>query len=283
MGEKIKNFLKRLFYILVSIVLIAVCVNMFLGPHSIAAGGLTGLAIILEEWIGVSRSVVVYIGNAAVLILALIFLGKEIFLNTLIGAGLLPVFIGIVPQYKLINDTMLSMIIGSAIFGIAVAILYRNNASSGGTAIPPLILKKHFNLSPSVGLFITDGIVVILCLFVFDVDAFFFAIASIFITSATMSYLENGINKKKMVYIISGVHEAITQEILHDIGRGVTIIPSVGAFENTERPMLMVTLNKKDYRQLLAIVDRHDKEAFMITDTISDVHGEGFTYESGSV
>jgi uncharacterized membrane-anchored protein YitT (DUF2179 family) len=280
---KIKFWLKKLFYIVISIVLIAVCVNMFLGPHNIAAGGLTGLAIILEQWIGVSRSVVVYIGNGLVLILAFVFLGKEVFFNTVIGAALLPVFIGLIPRYTLINDTMLSMVIGSAIFGIAVSILYRNKASSGGTAIPPLILKKHFNLSPSIGLFITDGIVVILCLFVFDVDAFFFAIASIFITSVVMSYVENGINKKKMVYIISSVHEAITQDILHDIGRGVTMIPSIGAFENQQRPMLMVTLNSKDYQQLLTIVDRHDKEAFMITDTVSDVHGEGFTYESGSV
>jgi uncharacterized membrane-anchored protein YitT (DUF2179 family) len=256
---------------------------MFLGPHNIAAGGLTGLAIILEQWLGVSRSVVIYIGNAFVLILAFAFLGKEIFLNTFIGAMLLPFFVGIIPQFKFVNDTMLSMVIGSAIFGIAVSILYQNKASSGGTAIPPLILKKHFNLSPSIGLFITDGIVVILCLFVFDVDSFFFAIASIFITMATMNYIENGISKKKMVYIISGFHEAITQEILHDIGRGVTLIPSIGAFEQSERPMLMVTLNSKDYQQLLTIVNKHDKEAFMITDTVSDVHGEGFTYESGSV
>ncbi|MCL1845168.1 MAG: YitT family protein [Defluviitaleaceae bacterium] len=283
MKSKIVYWLKKLFYIVFSIVMIAVCVNMFLGPHNIAAGGLTGLAIILEEWLGVGRSTVIYIGNAAVLLLALVFLGREVFFNTLIGAALLPVFVGIVPRITLINDTMLSMVIGSAIFGIAVTILYANKASSGGTAIPPLILKKHFNMSPSIGLFITDGIVVILCLFVFDVDAFFFAIASIFITSATMSYLENGISKKKMVYIISGFHEAITREVLHDIGRGVTIIPSVGAFENTERPMLMVTLNSKDYQKLLGIVDKHDKEAFMITDTVSDVHGEGFTYESGSV
>ena len=282
-NEKIKFWLKKLCYIVISIVMISVCVNMFLGPHNIAAGGLTGLAIILEQWLGVSRSVVVYIGNGLVLILAFIFLGKEIFFNTVIGAALLPVFIGIIPQHMLINDTMLSMVIGSAIFGIAVSVLYQNKASSGGTAVPPLILKKHFNLNPSIGLFITDGVVVILCLFIFDVDTFFFAIASIFITSAAMNYIENGISKKKMVYIISSFHEIITQEILNDIGRGVTLIPSIGAFEQQQRPMLLVTLNSKDYQQLLTIVDKHDKEAFMITDTVSDVHGEGFTYESGSV
>jgi len=278
-----KFWLKKIAYIVLAIVLISVCVNMFLGPHYIAAGGLTGLAIILEEWLNVSRSVVIYIGNAIVLGLTFIFLGKEIFYNTVIGAALLPFFVSIVPRYMLINDRMLSMVIGSAIFGIAVSILYHHNASSGGTAVPPLILKKYFNLSPSIGLFITDGIVVTLCLFVFDVDAFFYAIASIFITSAVMSYIENGTNKKKMVYIISRFHESITKDIMHEIGRGVTLIPSVGAFEQQQKPMMMVTLGSKDYQKLITIVDNHDKEAFMITDTVSDVHGRGFTYESGSV
>jgi len=274
---------KKLFWIVLSIILIAVCVNMFLGPHYIAAGGLTGLAIIIEEWLGMSRSTVIYIGNGFVLILALVFLGKEIFFNTVIGAMLLPMFVSIIPRIMLVSDRMLSMVIGSAIFGIAVSILYKNKASSGGTAIPPLILQKHFNLSPSIGLFITDGFVVILSLLVFDVDAFFFAIFSIFITSATMSYIENGMNKKKMVYIISDYHEQITQDVLHEVKRGVTLIPSIGAFEKQNRPMLMVTLNSKNYQQLLTIVNKYDKEAFMITDTVSDVHGEGFTYESGSV
>ena len=274
---------KKLAYIVTAIILISVCVNMFLGPHNIAAGGLTGLAIILEEWLGIGRSTVIYIGNALVLVFTFIFLGREIFFNTVIGATLLPVFVGIIPRYTLVNDTMLSMAVGSAIFGIAVSILYHNKASSGGTAVPPLILKKYFNISPSIGLFIIDGVVVTLCLFVFSVDEFFYAIASIFITSAAMNYIENGTNKKKMVYIISSFHEKITKEILHDIGRGVTLIPSVGAFNKSEKPMLMVTLDKKDYQKLLTIVDSHDKEAFMITDTVSDVHGEGFTYESGTV
>ena len=279
----VNKWIKKLAYIIVAIVLISVCVNMFLGPHNIAAGGLTGLAIILETWLGVSRSVVIYIGNAIVLVFTFMFLGREIFFNTVIGASLLPFFVGVIPRYMLISDTMLSMIIGSAIFGIAVAILYHHNASSGGTAVPPLILKKYFNISPSIGLFITDGIVVTLCLFVFDIDTFFYAIMSIFITSAAMSYIENGTNKKKMVYIISHFHEIITRDILKDIGRGVTLIPSTGAYDKHQKPMLLVTLDTKDYQKLLAIVDNHDKEAFMITDTVSDVHGKGFTYESGSV
>ena len=277
------NFIKRLGYITFSIFLISIGINMFLGPHEIAAGGLTGLAIILEELMGMDRSIVVLIGNAFVLVITLIFLGKEIFLNTVIGAGMLPFVIGIVPRITLVQDTMLSMVVGSVLFGAAVHILYSNKASSGGTAVPPLIFQKYFKLNTAVGLFITDGIVVILCLLVFSVDSFFFAVFSIFITSVTMRYLENGINKKKMVYIISEKNEEIMKDILHEVGRGVTIIPAIGAYMQNEVNMLMVTCNTKDYRQLVEVVDKHDKEAFMITDTVSDVHGKGFTYESGSV
>jgi len=278
-----QNFIKRLAYITFAIILISVGVNMFLGPHSIAAGGITGLAIILEALMGFDRSVVILIFNAIVLVITFIFLGKEIFLNTVIGATMLPLVIGIIPQFKLVQDPMLSMIVGSVLFGVAVHILYANKASSGGTAVPPLIFKKYFNLNTAVGLFVTDGIVVVLCLLVFSVDSFFYAVFSIFITSATMRYLENGINKKKIVYIISEMNDAIANDILHEVGRGVTIIPAKGAYKQNNMNMLMVTCHSKDYRQLVEIVDKYDKEAFMITDTVSDVHGKGFSYESGSV
>lgn len=281
--KMVKYWIKKIAYITVAIILLAIGVNMFLGPHSIAAGGLTGLAIILEEWIGISRSTAIYIGNGALLIVTFIFLGREIFLNTVIGAAMLPFFVDVIPRYTLVQDTMLSMIVGSVTFGVAISILYANRASSGGTAIPPLIFKKYFNLSTSVGLFLTDGLVVILSLLIFSVDAFFYAVTSIFITSVTMNYLETGLNRKKMVYIISKKHDILVNEILHTIERGATIVPVVGAYKQDEHKMIMVTLNKKNYQQLINIVNQHDKQAFMVTDTVADVHGEGFTYESGTV
>jgi uncharacterized membrane-anchored protein YitT (DUF2179 family) len=277
------KWIKRLFFITLAIILISVGVNMFLGPHYIAAGGITGLAIILEYWLGIDRAMIVMGFNIVILIITFIFLGREVFFNTVIGSALLPVFIGLIPNYMLIADTMLSMVVGSVIFGIAVTILYNNKASSGGTAVPPLILKKYFRLNTSVGLFITDGFVVLLSLFVFSLESFFFAIFSIFITSATMQYLETGINKKKIVYIISDKNQPITDDVLHKIGRGVTIVPAIGAYNQSPIQMLMITLDKRDYRQLLDIVNVHDKKAFMITSTVTDVHGEGFTYQSGTV
>lgn len=275
--------IRRIAYIILSIALIAVAVNLFLGPHSIAAGGITGLAIIFETLFGFDRFITILTANAVLLLAALIFLGKEAFFNTLLGAALLPVFIRFIPQISLVSDPMLSMLTGSVLMAIAASTLYANNASSGGTSLPPLILKKYTGLSPSIGLFISDGTVILLSLIVFSVDSFLYAIFSITVSAITMNFIESGIHKRKMVYIISDKSEEITKDILTQINRGVTLVPVLGAYERTEKEMIMVTLDSKNYRDLKTVVSRHDEHAFVITDTVSEVHGRGFTYDTGSV
>ena len=278
-----KKYLIKLVGIIAAVTGISVSVNMFLGPHNIAAGGITGLGIIFETMFGLDRSITIFAANGLILLAALLFLGKEKFLNTVIGAILLPIFIRFIPQIMVLEDTMLSMLVGSVIMAIAASILYANHASTGGTTLPPLILKKYFGINPSIGLFISDGVVIILCLIVFSVESFFYAISSIAITAVVMSYIESGIQKRKMVYIISDHSEPITNEIQVKLERGVTLVPVIGAYERKEKEMIMVTMDSKNYRDLLDIVRKHDDQAFIITDTVSQVHGEGFTYNSGSV
>ena len=277
------KYLKKLAGILIAVTGISVSVNMFLGPHNIAAGGITGLGIILETSFGFPRATTILVANGVILLAALIFLGKVVFINTVIGAVLLPVAIRFIPQIMILEDTMLSMLVGSVIMAIAASVLYANHASTGGTTLPPLILKKYFGMNPSIGLFISDGVIIVLCLIVFSVESFFYAISSIAITAIVMSYIESGIKKRKMVYIISDQSEKIAEEIQIKLERGVTLVPVIGAYERKEKEMIMVTMDSKNYRDLLDIAKKHDEKAFMITSTVSQVHGHGFTYNSGSV
>ena len=168
----------------------AVGINMFLAPHDIAAGGLTGLAIIFEELLTIDRTVVIIAGNVLVVVLCFFFLGREVFFNTIVGAGLLPLAIAVIPRAMPIKDAMFSMAVGSVLFGIAVSLLYANNASSGGTAVPPLIMQKYWGMNPAIGLLISDGAVVLLSLLVFNFTAFMLAIMSILITYITMRLIE---------------------------------------------------------------------------------------------
>jgi len=275
--------IRKIAAVTVAVTLIAVAVNIFMAPHSIAAGGITGLAIVFETLLGFDRSITIFVANAIILAGTLIFLGKEVFFNTVVGAALLPLAVRLVPDFRLVEDPMLSMVAGSVIMATAASLMFNNNASSGGTTVPPLILKKYFGVPTSIGLFISDGIVVTLSLIVFNVDAFLYAIISLGLTAVVMSSIESGLNKKKIVYIISEKNREITEDILTKIDRGATLIPVLGAYERTEREMIMVTMDTKNYRDLQTIVKGHDKEAFMITNTVSQVHGKGFTYDTGSV
>ena len=275
--------IRRIVLIILAVAVIAVAVNMFLGPHYIAAGGITGLAIIFESLFEFDRFITILVANAVILISALVFLGKEVFLNTLLGAAILPILIRYIPQRMLVDDPMLSMLAGSVLMAIAASTMYANKASSGGTSLPPLILKKYTGLSPSIGLFLSDGVVILLSLIVFNVDAFLYAIFSITVTAIAMSFIESGMHKRKMVFIISDKSKEITDDIMNEIGRGVTLVPILGAYERAEKEMVMVTLNSKEYRELRTVVNKHDEYAFMITDSVSEVHGRGFTYDTGSV
>jgi len=134
--------IKKICAVVLAVTLISVAVNMFMAPHYIAAGGFTGLAIIFETMFSIDRSITIFVANGIILVCTLIFLGKEIFLSTVLGAALLPLIISLVPQVKLVENPMLSMVAGSVIIAVAASIMYANRASSGGTTVPPLISRS---------------------------------------------------------------------------------------------------------------------------------------------
>lgn len=265
--------------VVVAVLILAISVNMFLGPHHIAAGGVSGIGILVETAFGINRSWVVLLLNSLVLVLAAIFLGKKVFLNTVVGSIAFPILLRAVPEVMLTSDRLLSVIFGSSIFAIGVSILYTIQASSGGTTIPPLIFEKYFHLNKSIGLLITDFIIVSMSLYVFGFEEFLFAILSIGITSVTMTYIETGIKRRKAIMIISQTESsAIRFQLMESINRGLSILDIRGGQKEQEREMLLIVVSNQEYPQVKKIVDKIDPKSFMITYNVADVHGEGFTY-----
>ncbi|WP_442896637.1 YitT family protein [Enterococcus sp.] len=265
---------------LLAILILAVSVNMFLGPHHIAAGGVSGIGILLESLIGMNRAWVVMILNGLMLVLAAIFLGKAVFLRTLLGSILFPLSLRIVPQVMLTQDRLLSVIMGSVIFAAGVAILYRIQSSSGGTTIPPLILKKYFNINTSIGLLFTDMLIVFMSLYVFGFEEFLFAILSIGITSLVMNYIETGLKRRKAVMILSLTHsEAIRAKLLEEVDRGMTLFDVRGGKNQTSQNMILTVIKRQEYPKVLEIIETIDPKCFVIVYEVSEVHGLGFTYQ----
>ena len=277
--RKQMTILKTYGKITAALFLLAASINLFLGPHHVAAGGVSGIGILLESALGWDRAAVIMVLNIFMLILAYAFLGKGPFLKVLYGSFAFPVAIALVPEYMVAEDRLLSVIFGSAIFALGVAILYKNQSSSGGTTIPPLIFKKYFNLNPAIGLLATDAIVVSMNLFVFGFEEFLFAILSIVITSGVMTYIETGFNRKKSIMILSENHvNEIREAVFDKTARGATLLAAQGSYQQADKQVLLIVASDQEFMQIRQIIETIDPKAFVIVNNVSEVLGQGFSY-----
>lgn len=273
------TILKTYGKITAALFLLAASINLFLGPHHVAAGGVSGIGILLESALGWDRAAVIMVLNILMLILAYAFLGKGPFLKVLYGSFAFPAAIALVPEYMVAEDRLLSVIFGSAIFALGVAILYKNQSSSGGTTIPPLIFKKYFNLNPAIGLLATDAIVVSMNLFVFGFEEFLFAILSIVITSGVMTYIETGFNRKKSIMILSENYvNEIREAVFDKTARGATLLAAQGGYQQADKQVLLIVASDQEFMQIRQIIETIDPKAFVIVNNVSEVLGQGFSY-----
>lgn len=275
-----RDIIKQIIGVTFGVFCIAIAFNMMFAPNGIAPGGTAGIGIILNKLFNISIPVFVFIINSIMLIIGLIFLGKSFFLKTVYGTLLLPVLMAIIPQVRISDDILLSVIFGALLIAVGMNVLYHFNASSGGTTIPPLLMKKYFGTNQALGLFLSDAIVVSASLFAFGIEIFLYSILVIILTSIIMELISNGLSNKKLVYIISDQIEAISEDIIVNVRRGVTKLHGQGAFSKKEKDILMVVVNSRDLMKIEEIAYKIDEKAFLIIMPVTKVTGQAFTYHS---
>lgn len=271
--KQTESKLLNLLLLIIGIEILAVSINMFYAPHEIAAGGATGIAILLEATLGLNISVVVMLINIVMLILSYIFLGKGTTVRIALGSVLLPICLAITPQIKLIEDPLLTVIVGGAIFAVGISILYQLDASSGGTTVPPLIIKKYFGIKTSTTLLMIDGMICLLNLFVAGIETMFLAILSQILTTIVMNFIETGLDRKKVIYVMSEHDlEELKQQLAY-LGKALTIFNVTGGYTGNEREMLMIVVENPDYHHMLKIIRNIDADAFILVANAAEAHG----------
>ncbi|MFD1483824.1 YitT family protein [Lacticaseibacillus baoqingensis] len=258
---------------LLALGLIAVSINWFYAPHGVAAGGATGIAILVQEAFQVPVGVTTLAVNVIMLALAWWLLDQATTRRILIGSLVLPLMLAVIPQVQIVSDRLLAVIVGSVLFAIGVAINYRIDASSGGTTVPPLIFKRYFGLKPAIGLFAIDMVVCVFNIFVSGVEAFILAVLAIALTSLVMTYVETGFDRKKAVYIMSSELALIKTAIRDQSDYGLTVHSVVGGYSGQAMEMLMVVVEQPDFKHLIDNVHRLDPAAFILATEATEVHG----------
>lgn len=266
----------RLVMLVIALEIIALSINFFYAPINVAAGGATGVAILLDAAFGINRALTVLIINIAMIILAAIFLDKSTVRNIAFGSFLLPVLMYITPSHRLVEDAVLAVIIGGAVFASGIAILYRLEASSGGTTVPPMILKKYFKINSALSLLAIDMVVTLFNLLVSGTNAFFLAAFSLVITSIVMRYIETGLDLKHQVTIMSNERLADIQTMLLQEDQSLTVFDVRGGYTDNNKEMLMVMVDNANYGRMLRRVHDIDQNAFIVTTNVHEVHGGTF-------
>lgn len=280
-----KEHLKEWLYITVGIILMALSYSFFLEPKNIVTGGVSGVGIILKTLLDLDPALVILIANIILLVLGLIFLGKDFFIKTIYGSLIFPVFVKlfniIVTAIKFkVDDFFLIIAFSSIISGVGLGLVLKHGGTTGGTEIPQKILFKYFHMPYSVSLYILDGLVIGTAYIVYnDIEIILYALIYLVIVGFVMdAIIFSGFNKRA-VYIISEHNDKIKDRLLTDFERGVTGIRVTGEYTQREQKMLMCVLSSAEYYKLRTIIEEIDPNAFYFAVRASEVRGEGFTYE----
>lgn len=276
--QQIKEYVLSTF----GVILTALGLVVFFIPNNIAAGGASGISMILHRMVpSVPIGVWLYMVNAFLFLLGFLIVGKDFSFKTIYSTFALNFFIDFfdrvlnIPKYQE-QDLMLAVFFGDVLAAIGMAITFANNSSTGGTDIIAKILTKYFHTPMGTTLLIVDFAIGITAGFAFDIRTGMYALLAIIINGITIDFVLKGLELSVTMMIISKRSEEVKKYILENLGRGATILKASGAYSGKDIDVLYVALRRRELGEVLHLIKNIDKDAFVIVTEARYVLGEGF-------
>lgn len=256
--------------------------NLFLIPHKIAPGGVSGIATVIYYMTGgrITVGITMLVLNVPLFIIGIKELGRDFGLKTLVSTVLLSLFIDVVKLPSATDEAILASIYGGVIMGIGLGMVFRANATTGGTDLFAKIIHKHFHYI-GVGwvLFAVDALVVISAAVVFGPTLALYALVSLYLSSKFIDLLLEGVDSAKATILISQKSGEIADRIMEELDRGVTLLQGRGAYTMEDKDVILCIINRMQMAKLKEIINEIDSEAFVLVADVREVMGEGFSLE----
>ena len=265
--------------------LCSIGVYFFMIPDNLTVGGLAGFAIGLNHFIpAIPTGIIMILCNIILFILGFLILGKAFgaksIVSSLLISGFIYIFELIYPDFEpMTGEVLLNMLVGILISAAGVAMVINQNASTGGTDIVAMILKKFFNLDIGKGLYIADFVTVVVGGLAFGKEIFMYSFFGILINSFVVDKAIAGFNTKVNMFITSTHPFEINDFIIKEISRGSTIYNAQGGYSLEDRHIINTIVSRAQYIRIKNKVKEIDPKAFISISYVSEVLGEGFTYE----
>ncbi len=277
-----KRFFKGFFLLTLGAFMDAAGFYFFLAPNTIAAGGINGLALVLNTFLPqFPLGSLVLIMSILMLLTGFILVGAVFGFKTIYCSILIPLIIWSLEYFyplsaPLGSDTLVQLIFGVLISGTGIALLFNQNASSGGTDIAARILYKFYHIDLGKGLFIIDFFITIAAAFTFGIEKGMYALLGVLLYGLAIDAVIEGFNVSKHVTIITQESELVKHFIVEDLERGATIYAARGGYTGEEREVIITILNRREFIHLRDFIKNHDPLAFVSVQNTHEVLGEGF-------
>ena len=279
--NKIRNTGLGVFMVLLGNLLYALTVKLFILPANLMSCGTTGIALTVNHMTGIPIPVFIFLFNLCMLALGWWILGRAFAMTTLFSSLFYPAALElldrILGQVLVTREPLLNVLFGGMGIGLALGIVVRAGASTGGMDIPPLILERFFKIPISATLWTFDFLILLSQMFFHPLEDLLYGVLLILSISVTLNKVMLMGTSKTEVKIISPKALEIREEVLQKLDRGVTMLHGEGGFLGTPTEVILSVVSNHELPKLERLARKIDPECFMIISHVSEVWGRGFT------
>lgn len=271
-----KSILIEINILTIAIAIIAVAVYFFLVPSHTSISSMSGLGIVLSNFVPLPLSAITMILNVVLLIIGFFTCGKEFGLKTVYTSVMLPVFLGIFENIfpntgSITNSQELDVLCYILVVSVGLSILFNRNASSGGLDIVAKIMNKYFHMELGKAMSLSGMCVALSAALVYDKKTVVLSVLGTYFNGIVLDHFIFDHNIKRRVCIITEKEEELRNFILNDLHSGATIYESIGAYNMQKRNEIITIVDKNEYQKLMNYMNYEDPKAFITVYHVSDI------------
>ena len=270
------DIVKETVILTVAVAIIAAAVYFFLVPSHTSVSSISGLGIVLSNFVPLQLSAITMILNVVLLIIGFFTCGREFGVKTVYTSVMLPLFLGlfeiIFPDFGSMTDSQeLDVLCDVLVVSVGLSILFNRNASSGGLDIVAKIMNKYLHMELGKAMSLSGMCVALSAALVYDKKTVVLSILGTYFNGIVLDHFIFDHNIKRRVCIITKKEEELRQFIVHDLHSGATIYEAIGAYKMEKRHEIITIVDKGEYQKLMKFINQEDPKAFITVYNVSNM------------
>ena len=270
------DIVKETVILTVAVAIIAAAVYFFLVPSHTSVSSISGLGIVLSNFVPLQLSAITMILNVVLLIIGFFTCGREFGVKTVYTSVMLPLFLGlfeiIFPNFGSMTDSQeLDVLCYILVVSVGLSILFNRNASSGGLDIVAKIMNKYLHMELGKAMSLSGMCVALSAALVYDKKTVVLSILGTYFNGIVLDHFIFDNNIKRRVCIITKKEEELRQFIVHDLHSGATIYEAIGAYNMEKRREIITIVDKGEYQKLMKFINQEDPKAFITVYNVSNM------------